>query len=169
MMANGLKAVAVALILMLLAPAPGAQGPGPCAITGPPNLNFTLKDLKGKDVRLSDYKRDKVLVINFWATWCVPCRVEIPAFIDLYNQYKGRGLEIIGIAVDEKESLVIPYARDIKMNYPVLIEQGHDVHEAYGLVGLPTTIIISRDGATCEQHVGFTRRSTFEDAIKKLL
>jgi thiol-disulfide isomerase/thioredoxin len=147
-MVNGLKALAVALILMLLVPGPGAQGPGPCKITGPVNLNFTLKDLNGKDVKLSSYKGDKVLLINFWATWCIPCRTEIPGFI---------------------EALVKPYARNIKMNYPVLIEQGHDVHDSFGLVGLPTTIIISRDGTKCEQHVGFTRRSTFEEAVKRLL
>src|SRR5688572_25042282 len=108
-MVNGLKAVAIALLLMLLAPAPGAQGPGPCKITGPPNLNFTLKDLNGKDVKLSAYKGNKVLLINFWATWCIPCRTEIPGFIDLYNRYRDRGLEVIGVAVDETEALVKPY------------------------------------------------------------
>ena len=168
-MRNAVKMIAIGAVLILLAPASGAQGPGPCAITGPPNLNFTLKDLNGKAVNLSAY-RGKVLLINFWATWCVPCRAEIPGFIDLHNRYSRRGLQIVGIAVDEPASVVGPYAREMKMNYPVLLEEKrHDVHEAYGLVGLPTTIIISRDGTTCEQHVGFTRRSTFEEAIKRLL
>jgi peroxiredoxin len=157
------------VLILTLAPAQGAQGSGPCAITEAPNLDVTLKDLSGKPVSLSAY-RGKVLVINFWATWCVPCRTEIPGFIDLYNRYRQSGLEIVGIAVDEPASIVGPYAREIEINYPVLLEGGrHEVHEAYGLVGLPTTIIINRDGTRCEQHVGFTRRSTFEEAIKRLL
>ena len=148
---------------------PYAQGPGPCAISGPPNLSFTLQDMNGKEVSLGAYK-GKVLLINFWATWCVPCKTEIPGFIDLYNRYRRRGLEVVGIDIDEPASLVVPYARNMKMNYPVLLDGGrHDVHEAYGVVGLPTTIIIGRDGTTCEQHVGFTRRSTFEEAVKRLL
>jgi len=167
-MSSRWKVVAIAVALVAWAPAPSAQGPGPCAITGPPNLGFILKDLNGKEVSLSAYK-GKVLLINFWATWCVPCRTEIPGFIDLYNRYRRRGLEVVGIDVDEPASLVAPYAKQMKMNYPVLLEQDHTVHEAFGLVGLPTTIIINRDGTTCEQHVGFTRRSTFEEAIKKLL
>lgn len=168
-MLNGLKVIAIAVILMLLVAASYAQGPAPCDITGTPNLDFTLKDLNGKDVSLSVY-RGKVLLINFWATWCVPCRTEIPGFIDLYNRYHGRGLEIVGIAVDEPVSVVRPYTLEMKMNYPVLLEgERHDVHEAYGVVGLPTTIIINRDGTTCEQHVGFTQRSTFEEAVKRLL
>jgi peroxiredoxin len=168
-MVNVLKVTAVAILIMVLVPAPFAQGPGPCVIKGPPNLDFTLKDLNGKDVKLSAYKKDKVLLVNFWATWCIPCRTEIPGFINLYNRYKGRGLEIVGVVVDDTEAAVKPYVRDMKMNYPVLLEQGHAVHEAYSLIGMPTTILINRDGTTCEQHVGFTRRSTFEDAIKKLL
>ena len=167
-MSNRWRAIAIAALLAGWAPAPSAQGPGPCAIAGPRSLAFTLKDLDGKEVSLSAYK-SKVLLINFWATWCVPCRTEIPGFIDLYNRYRGRGLEVVGISVDEPASLVRPYARQMKMNYPVLLEQDHAVHEAYGLVGLPTTIIISHDGTRCEQYVGFTRRSTFEAAIKRLL
>ena len=122
-MSNGLKTIAIALILMLLVPAPSAQGPGPCAITGPPNLGLTLKDLNGKEVTLSAYK-GQVLLINFWATWCIPCRTEIPGFIDLHNRYRDRGLQVVGIAVDEPASIVAPYAREMKMNYPVLLRRG---------------------------------------------
>ena len=133
------------------------------------NLNFALKDVAGGEFRLADLKGHPVL-LNFWATWCVPCKTEIPGFIDLYNRYRKRGLEVVGIDVDETASLVVPYARTMKMNYTVLLDGGnHEVHEAYGVQGLPTTIIIGRDGMTCEQHVGFTRRTTFEDAIKRLL
>ena len=169
-MPTGLKAIAVILVVGVLATTPFfAQGPGPCAITGSPNLSFTLEDLNGKAVSLSAYK-GKVLLINFWATWCIPCRTEIPGFIDLYDRYRKRGLEVVGIDIDEPASVVAPYAREMKINYPILLDGGrHEVHEAYGLVGLPTTIIIGRDGVTCEQHVGFTRKATFEAAIKRLL
>ena len=165
-MLNGAKVIAVGVILLTLSPA--AQGPSPCNITRD-KLDFMLNDLHGAPVNLGAY-RGKVLLINFWATWCLPCRTEIPGFIDLYNRYRRRGVEIVGIAVDEPASIVSPYAREIGMNYPVLLEgERHEVHDAYGLVGLPTTIVISRDGTTCEQHVGFTPQSTFEEAIKRLL
>ncbi len=164
--------MALAALLAAWTPAPLAQAvpPGPCPITGPPNLGLTMKDLSGKDVSLSAYK-GKVLLINFWATWCVPCKTEIPGFIDLYNRYRGRGLEVVGVDVDEPAATAKPYVAAIKMNYPVLLaNEREDVLDAFGhLEGVPTTIIINRLGTTCERHVGFTRRSTFEDAVKRLL
>ena len=144
--------------------------PGPCPITGPPNLGLRMKDLNGKDVSLSAYK-GKVLLINYWATWCVPCKIEIPGFIDLYNRYRRQGLEVVGIDVNETAATAKPYAASIKMNYPVLLaNERQDVLEAFGhLEGVPMTIIVHREGTTCERHVGLTRKSTFEDAIKRLL
>lgn len=170
-MVNRLAVIAIAVILAALTAATQAQNlnAAACPMTGPAHLDFTLKDLNGKEVRLSAYK-GKVIVLNFWATWCAPCRIEIPGFKDLYNRYRRRGVEVIGIAVDEPVSTVEPYAREMKMNYPVLIEQErHDVHDAYGLVGLPTTIIINRDGTICRRHVGFTRKATLEESIRRLL
>ena len=134
------------------------------------NLNFTFTDLEGKAVSLNTYK-GKVLLLDFWATWCAPCKIEIPGFIDLYNRYRSRGLQVVGLAVDEPVSTVRPYAAEMKMNYPVLMGEGRqDVQEAFGpMIGLPTTFIIDRQGRICESHTGFAPKRTFEEAIKRLL
>jgi thiol-disulfide isomerase/thioredoxin len=143
----------------------------PCdAASAPANLEFTLKDVNGKNVKLSAYK-GKVLMVNFWATWCPPCRIEIPGLRDLYDRYRRQGLEIVGIDVDEPPSTIRPYAREMQINYPVLIGQGRDdVKEALGpLAGVPTTLVINRNGSVCRRIVGFALPSTLEDLVKGLL
>jgi peroxiredoxin len=134
------------------------------------NLDFTLKDLAGREVRLSDYK-GKVLLLDFWATWCGPCRIEIPGFVEMYDKYKSRGFEVVGIVVLDEFRNAGPFAQQFKMNYPVLNGDGRDdIEEAYGpLFALPTTFIIDRDGWICHKHIGLTARETFEAAIKQLL
>ena len=167
------RTLSIAAIAVLAAANPRAQSTGApmcTAASGRANLAFTLHDLDGQPVRLTDYK-DKVLVINFWATWCEPCKIEIPAFEDLHSRYHRRGLQIIGINVDEPPSTVKPYARDMKMSYPVLLARDRqDVLDGLGPnVGLPTTIVIGRDGLVCRRYQGFTRKQTFEDIIRRLL
>ena len=134
------------------------------------NLNFTVKDIAGKDVRLSQYK-GKVVLVNFWATWCVPCRVEIPALSALYRDYKDRGFVVLGVSVDSEVSAVKPFARVMKMNYPVLIGAGReDLSDAYGpFVGFPTSVLVARDGAVCVRHVGLLSRAKLEEQIGALL
>ena len=136
----------------------------------PANLNFTMKDHQGVDVTLSSFK-GKVLIIDFWATWCGPCKVEIPHFVAFQNQYGKEGLQIVGISVDDTADKLAPYVRDMKMNYPVL--QGldrDDVQEAFGpIVGIPVSVLISRDGKVCATHTGLTGKDVFEREIKALL
>jgi thiol-disulfide isomerase/thioredoxin len=136
----------------------------------PANLAFTLTDLNGRDVRLDRYK-GKILIVNFWATWCAPCRVEIPAFMDLYNRYRRLGVEVIGINVNEPADTVRPYAREMRISYPVLLgKDRQDVLDAFGpILGLPTTVVVNRDGSICQRYPGFTRKQTFEDLIRNLL
>lgn len=133
-------------------------------------LDYTLKSLDDAPVRLSDYK-GKVVLIDFWATWCGPCKVEIPGFIELQDRYGKAGLQILGVSVDDTLDKLKPYAAEMKMNYPVLQGLGHDdLHDEYGLMlGIPVSVIISRDGKLCARHAGLTSKETFEAQIKALL
>jgi thiol-disulfide isomerase/thioredoxin len=133
-------------------------------------LNFTLKDLDNAPVRLADFK-GKVLILDFWATWCSPCKVEIPWFMDLQKKYAARGFSVVGISTDDTLALLKPYVTTMKMNYPVLQGKDHDeVMDAFGpIVGMPTTILISRAGKICATHAGLTSREIFESEVQALL
>ena len=134
------------------------------------NLNFAVKDVAGEDVRLSQYK-GQVILLNFWATWCGPCKREIPSLIALYRDYKDRGFVVLGVSVDSEVWRVKPYARASKINYPVLIGAGHEeFSDAFGLfIGYPTSVMIARDGRVCVRHVGLASRSLLEQQVDALL
>jgi peroxiredoxin len=133
-------------------------------------LDFTLKDMNGNNVRLSDY-RGKVILLDFWATWCGPCKVEIPSFVELQNKYGKDGLQVIGVSVDDTLEKLTPYVKELKMNYPVLLGLGHDdVQDAYGpIFGIPVNVVISRDGKICAKHAGMSTKEQFEKEIRSLL
>ncbi len=134
-----------------------------------PAPNFSLQDSQGRTVRLADYK-GKVILLDFWATWCGPCKIEIPWFIEFQRQYKDRGFSVIGVSMDEGGwEVVRPFVDEMRMNYPVLIGND-DTTSAYGGVDvLPTTFIIDKQGRIVATHMGLTSRSEFEDTIKSLL
>ncbi len=128
---------------------------------------FTLTNLDGKSISLADF-RGKVVVLDFWATWCPPCRKEIPDFIDLQNEYGSRGVQIVGIALDEPER-VRAFARQNGMNYPVLLGSDVVTMRYGGIEGIPTTFIIDKSGKIANKFEGFRPREVFESEIKKLL
>ena len=136
----------------------------------PANLDFTMKDLDGKDVKLSSFK-GKVILLNFWATWCGPCKAEIPGFVELQNQYGKDGLVVVGYSVDDEAPKARAFVNEYKMNYPVLLGLGReDVQDAYGPIwGIPASFIISREGTVCQKHLGIAPKAVFEKEIKALL
>ncbi len=136
----------------------------------PANLDFTMKDVEGKDVSLQSYK-GKVILLDFWATWCGPCKVEIPHFIEFQQKYGPKGLQVVGVSVDDPVDKLAPYVKEMGMNYPVLQGLGHDaVQDAYGpILGIPVSVMISRDGKICATHTGLTGKDVFEQEIESLL
>jgi peroxiredoxin len=131
---------------------------------------FSLKDANGQTVHLADYK-GKVVLLDFWATWCGPCKIEIPWFMDFEKQFKGEGFAVLGVSMDEDGWTAInPYVKNMKMNYRVLL--GNDqISTAYGgLDSLPTTLLIDRDGGIASVHVGVSMgKEEFKNAIVQLL
>ena len=135
----------------------------------PAKLDFTLKDMHGVDVNLESFK-GKVILLNFWATWCGPCRAEIPSLVELQEQYKD-DLVVLGLSVDDTAEKLLPYAAEFKMNYPVLVGNGReDVQEAFGpLFGIPVSVIIGRDGVIAKKHSGIATKEQIEREITRLL
>jgi peroxiredoxin len=131
--------------------------------------DFDLASLDGKRVKLSDYK-GKAVLLNFWATWCSPCKQEMPWFVDLQKKYGSEGLVVVGVAMDDSEaSKIAAFAGEMGVNYPVLL--GTDkVSEDYGDVQyLPTSFYIDRDGKFVGKGVGLLGRKEVEDNVQKAL
>ncbi len=156
------------------APAAGkssAAGTAACQPNAKPaNFDFTLKDLHGKEMHLSELK-GKVVLLDFWATWCGPCKMEIPGFVELHDKYKGQGFEIVGLLTQDDVANAPAFIEKFKMNYQVLDANGQDaLEDAYGpLFGLPTSFLISKDGLICRTHIGFSPKEQFEKEIQALL
>jgi cytochrome c biogenesis protein CcmG/thiol:disulfide interchange protein DsbE len=133
------------------------------------NFDFTLKDMHGKEVRLADFK-GKPLIINFWATWCGPCKTEIPAFVELVEKYREQDLTILGISTDDPPEDLQKFAAAYKMNYPVLVGVGHeDLMEAYGAsVFIPVSWFVKPDGTVHVKHSGPASKQWFEEQVKAL-
>lgn len=140
-----------------------------CMADAKPATDFTLPDLEGKAVKLSAF-RGKVVLLNFWATWCGPCKAEIPGFVELQAQYKN-DLVIVGLSVDDPADKAKAFAQQYKVNYPMVLGLGHDeIQDAYGpIYGIPASFLISRDGKVCKRHLGIAPKSQFEREIKALL
>ena len=143
-----------------------------------PEPELTLKDLDGKDVSLSEYK-GKVVLINFWATWCEPCRVEIPWLIEMQKKYGPRGFVLLGIALDEEgKSAVVPFVakerfdvngQKLPMSYQILIGNDEAADKFGGLFGYPTSVLISRDGKQIKRVTGIISEDEMNKAIESQL
>ena len=131
--------------------------------------DFTLDDSSGRPVRLSQL-RGGVVLLNFWATWCAPCRVEIPMFIGFQRAYRDRNFCVLGVALDEDGWRVVrPYADAKKINYPIVVGNSRISDLFGGLKAVPTTLIIDKQGRIAATHVGLCNKSDYEDDIKAVL
>ena len=163
-------ALVVALMLVFgfkLAKRPGQSGSG--QMQGGAAPDFALESLDGKTVHLSDY-RGKPVVLNFWATWCGPCKIEMPWFVDFQKQYAAAGVQFLGVAMDDAKTEDIgDFAKSMKVNYPILIGK-ESVGDAYGGVQfLPETFYIDRNGKIVDKAFGLKGRGEIEDDIKKII
>jgi thiol-disulfide isomerase/thioredoxin len=172
------RRLALVTILALTAACVGTPGRDEAAGAGcpadakPANMSFTLTGLNGDNIRLADYK-GKIVFLNFWATWCVPCKAEIPILIELQDRYKAQGLEVVGVVALDDFAKAAPFAEEMKMNYTIVDgTTRQDIEEAYGpLPGLPSSFVIARNGSVCYTHVGVPRPEPDErlhDAIRRV-
>jgi cytochrome c biogenesis protein CcmG/thiol:disulfide interchange protein DsbE len=161
------------LLLVLLTAFPGADNGAaktetPAAIAYHRAPSFTRIDLNHQQVSLADY-RGKVVVLNFWATWCVPCLTEMPRFVAWQQEYGGRGLQVIGISMDDEEQPVRITYQKYRLNYPVVMGD-EKIGEMYGgIFGLPVTFLIDRSGKIRFKHEGDTDIKTIESEMRGLL
>lgn len=136
----------------------------------PAPLDYTLKDMDGNDVDLASYKGN-VILLNFWATWCGPCKIEIPGFIELQDEYGDDGFVVLGLSTDDTPDQIKPFAEEFAVNYPMLVGLDEEsFQEAWGPIwGLPMTFWIDRDGTWCKTHMGIGTKDEFEADLKSLL
>jgi peroxiredoxin len=132
--------------------------------------DFTLKTIDGKSVKLSDL-RGKAVLLNFWATWCEPCKVEIPWFVDLQKQYADQGLQIVGVAMDDNASpqKIEAFTKQLGVNYTILLGNDAVADQYGGIENLPTTFYVGRDGKIVQRVVGLVGRKDTEEHIKTTL
>jgi cytochrome c biogenesis protein CcmG/thiol:disulfide interchange protein DsbE len=171
-----LAVLAIPLLIVVFAPLPYSMSAADATLCdktpAPANLNFSLKDTEGRTFTLSSLK-GKVILLDFWATWCAPCKVEIPWFTEFQTKYGPKGLSVIGVSVDDPIDKLKPFVRTYKMNYPVLLGEGRDDllgPKGFGTTGVfPTTFVIGRDARICKAHLGLSAKEKFEQEIKALL
>ncbi len=158
------------LVLLALLASCGRQHAAVASSTGGKVApDFSLKDSTGATIKLSDY-RGKVVLLNFWATWCEPCKVEIPWFISFQQKYKNRDFVVLGVSMDDDgwES-VKPYLAQSKINYQVVVGND-DISKLFGEIdALPTTFVIDRGGHIANSHTGLVSKLTYEEEIGTLL
>ena len=158
-----LKSVATALVMVAVSL--GAQ-----AASKQPAPDFTLKSTEGKNLRLEDY-RGQVVMLNFWASWCGPCRQEMPVMDDIYSKYKSLGFTVLAVSVDEDTAAADRFLKAVPVSFPVLYDNESRVSELYGVDAMPSTIIIDRDGKARFVHRGYTDATAAEyrQQIKTLI
>jgi thiol-disulfide isomerase/thioredoxin len=159
-----LVAAAAALLAVILR----ARRPGAEAARPPLTPDFAVTDMEGRRLALADLK-GKVVLVDFWATWCGPCREEVPALVSLQSRYGPRGLQIVGISLDDDPAPVREFYARYRMNYPVALGSAALAERFGGILGLPVAFLIDRGGRIRAKHVGQTAPAVFEKEVQGLL
>lgn len=129
-----------------------------------PAPDFTLKSRQGHNVKLSEH-RGEVIMINFWASWCAPCRKEMPLLEELYQRYKDGGFTLLGVNVEEDSNSAKALLREVQVSFPILFDNSNKVSEMYKVEAMPSTIILDRDGKVRFMHKGY--QPGYEDEYQK--
>jgi thiol-disulfide isomerase/thioredoxin len=164
----GIAAVTIVAGLYFVAGHHARPGIGTTITERPLAPDFSLPQLAGQQLHLSDY-RGSVVLLDFWATWCDPCREEIPHLVALQNRYRDQGLRIVGISMDDGPKPVRDFYRQFKMNYPVVMGNATTGELYGGVLGLPIAFLIGRDGRIYSKHIGPTDIAVFEREITTLM
>lgn len=145
-----------------------AAATGACKAEGMANLDLTVKDMNGAEFKFAGEK-GKVILLNFWATWCPPCLAEIPEFVKVYDEKKDEGFTILGVSTDDTAEQLRAFASARRVTYPLLM-MTPEVEDSYGpLFGLPTSVLIARDGSVCKRHFGPMSKEQLERELEPLL
>jgi peroxiredoxin len=163
--------VATLLVLVLMPVIALAQESGSPSGQQParkPAPDFVLRDAKGAEVQLADFK-GRVLLLDFWATWCTGCKQEIPWFIEFDSKYRTQGLASVGVAMDdERWQTVKPYLAEHPISYQIVMPDA-DIAKRYGITNMPVTLLIDRQGRIADMHVGVVAKEAWEQRIQELL
>lgn len=147
----------------------GAQGAALLGVNeGNQARDFTLEALDGTEVSLSDFK-GRVVLINFWATWCAPCRAEVPDLQAAYEARQGDGFVVLGVNVEESRPAVESFVAEFDMTYPVLLDETGDVLKLYRAIGLPMSIVVDQEGLIQARHIGYLSEGQLEDYLEQVL
>jgi peroxiredoxin len=155
--------MALLLVLSFAAVLVAQRQPVPASVAP----DFTLKDQTGRTVRLTDF-RGRVVLLNFWATWCVDCNVEVPWFSEFQRKYRPTGLTVLGVSLDDNWAPIPAAMKRWQMTYPVLLSDA-TVTRLYGVDALPLTVLIGRDGRVAETHLGIVNHDQIDASLRRLL
>ena len=158
-----LFAVLMMITMMFTAPVMAAE-------EGAPAPDFTLKSLDGNNIKLNEL-RGTVVLVNFWASWCGPCRTEMPLLNNLYSEYRDYGFTVVGINLDEERSQAMKLLEKVPVSFPVLFDPDNSTSETYGVDAMPTTVLIDRNGVVRHHHRGYKEgfMDKYEQQVKSLV
>jgi cytochrome c biogenesis protein CcmG, thiol:disulfide interchange protein DsbE len=142
------------------------ESPGPAPVAGAPAPDFSLSGIDGAQVRLSDYRGDVVLV-NFWATWCGPCRAEMPLLQERFTALRESGLVVLAVNDDEPVGEVTAFVQELGLTFPILLDPGANVQQLYRVLGYPTSFLVGRDGVIQRVHVGVLTDSQLDRYLRE--